>query len=75
MELYTRLLYLEGIVGSGAGDIAGNPDFPPTSQDIAVHDLLRQRLQRALHDLQQVLSVDVPGFTAATGVGLVVGSE
>ena len=75
MELYTRLLYLEGIVGSGAGDIAGNPDFPPTAQDIAVHDLLRQRLQRALHDLQQVLSVDVPGFAAATGVGLVVGNE
>ncbi|MGH7634145.1 MAG: hypothetical protein ACRENC_10480, partial [Gemmatimonadaceae bacterium] len=74
MELYTRLLYLEGIVGSGAGDIAGNPDFPPTTQDIAVHDLLRQRLQRALQALQEVMSVDVSGFAKETGVGLVVGS-
>ncbi|HWG52491.1 MAG TPA: hypothetical protein VN677_04245, partial [Gemmatimonadaceae bacterium] len=71
MELYTRLLYLEGIVGSGAGDIAGNPDFPPTTQDIAVHDLLRQRLQRAMQALQEVMSVDVPGFTKEMGVGIV----
>jgi len=65
MRLYLRLLYLEGSVGSGAGDVAGDPDFAPTASDLAVHDELAARLREVLGRVHAVMTQDVPAFNTA----------
>jgi hypothetical protein len=67
MHLYSRLLWLAGDVGSGAGDVAGNPGFPPTSQELQVHAALEQELEKALADWRGVMERDVPAFNRAVG--------
>ncbi len=68
MQVYEKLLFLEGQVGSGAGDVAGNPDYPPTAGEVEVHRILTQRLDAILADLHAVLARDVPEFNKAAGV-------
>jgi hypothetical protein len=65
MRLYLRLLYLAGSVGSGAGDVAGDPDFAPTAADVAVHDELAARLRTVLDRAHIVMTQDVPAFNTA----------
>src|SRR6185437_9311817 len=65
MRLYLRLLYLEGSVGSGAGDVAGDPDFAPNAPEIAVHDDLASRLRTVLDQVRTVMDTDVPAFNTA----------
>ncbi len=65
MRLYLRLLFLAGSVGSGAGDVAGDPDFAPTAADVAVHDELAARLRTVLERMHGVMTQDVPAFNNA----------
>jgi hypothetical protein len=53
------------MVGSGAGDVAGNPDFPPTAAEVEVNDALRRRLADALAELRAVLEHDLPALDRA----------
>src|SRR5262249_57622108 len=39
LELYLKLLWLQAEVGSGAADVSGNADFPPTQPELEVYDL------------------------------------
>ncbi|HEU4642516.1 MAG TPA: hypothetical protein VFS44_08685 [Gemmatimonadaceae bacterium] len=65
MQLYVKLLFLEGMVGSGAGDVAGNPDFPPTAAEVEVNDALKRRLADALAALRTVMERDLPALNRA----------
>ena len=65
MKLYSKLLWLYGEAGSGVGDVSGDPDFPPTSQELAVAALLHGRLERALSGYQVVLTRDIPAYNQA----------
>ena len=49
-----RLGYLAGTVAVA--------DFPPTDQQRAVHQILKQRLQQAQQDLDAILQTDLPAF-------------
>ncbi len=57
MKLYSKLSIL-------AGDIGGSADFPPTTQQIKVHELLKKRLAGAQTELEQLLGNDLPAFNS-----------
>ena len=58
MQLYGRLAALQS-------DLAENSaDFAPTTQQVAVHDLLAQRLADATTRFADVMTKGVPAFTA-----------
>lgn len=62
MKLYLKYLWLYGALGSGVGDTVGDPDFPPTDQEVEVYALLHKRLENTLGQYRQVLTTDVPAF-------------
>jgi hypothetical protein len=55
MKLYSKLSIL-------AGDIGGSADFPPTQQQLEVHELLKKRLANAQNELDQLLGQELPQF-------------
>jgi hypothetical protein len=55
MKIYSKLSIL-------AGDIGGSADFPPTAQQIEVHELLKKRLAGAQNELDQLLGNGLPAF-------------
>ncbi len=65
MKLYSKLIWLYGEAGSGVGDVAGNPDFPPTTQEIAVAARLHRQLETALAGYHTVLARDIPAYNQA----------
>lgn len=75
MKLYLKYLWLYGALGDGVGDTVGDPDFPPTDQEVQVYQLLHQRLEDVLTQYRQVLRKDVPAFNEelkAKGLGNVI---
>ncbi len=62
MKLYQRFLWLAGEVGSGAGDVSGNPDFPPTDQEKEVLALLEENLKKVHRQYEELMQKTVPGF-------------
>ena len=56
-ELLQKFNYLFGEMDSGA-------DFPPTTQQAAVQQLLKQEGEQAQQELQQFVSKDLAGFNA-----------
>ena len=62
LKLYLKLVWLAGEVGDGAGDVAGNPDFPPTNQEVEVYGILKQRLEKAQGEYRELMEKTVPAF-------------
>jgi len=62
MKLYLKLLWLAGEVGDGAGDVAGNPDFAPTSQETEVFGILHQRVESAQSQYRELMEKTIPAF-------------
>ena len=62
MKLYLRFVWFAGEIGSGAGDVAGDPDYPPTSQDLAVYKLLTNRLNKTKTEFNSFMNNDVTQF-------------
>lgn len=54
-KLYSKLAIL-------AGDVGGSADFPPTDQEIEVHELLKKKLARAEKELADLLKKDLSIF-------------
>jgi len=54
-KLYSQLALL-------AGDIAGSADFPPTDQQIEVHEELKKELADAEAELSELLDKDIAAF-------------
>lgn len=54
-KLYSQLAIL-------AGDIAGSADFPPTDQQIEVHEELKKELAAAERELKELIDKDLAAF-------------
>ena len=64
-KVYTRLLWLSGEVGSGAGDVAGGADYRPTAQAMATLGNIETDLATARASYSNLLHRDVPAFNSA----------
>jgi len=61
-RVYMNLVWLSGEVGSGAGDVAGGADFPPTDASRAELAGIEQKLAAARAAFATVVREDVPAF-------------
>jgi photosystem II stability/assembly factor-like uncharacterized protein len=64
-KVYMNLIWLNGAVGTGAGDEAGGADYRPTDAQVAVLDEIEKALARARADFTRVLEREVPAFNKA----------
>jgi hypothetical protein len=70
-KVYQNLIWLNGVVNSGAGDVAGGADERPTDASVAVLDGLSKALNAAKAAYQTAIDRDLPAFNrAAPGLGL-----
>ena len=70
-KVYQNLIWLNGVVNSGAGDVAGGADNRPTDASIGVLDGLSKELNAAKAAYREVLDRDVAAYNrAAAGRGL-----
>jgi photosystem II stability/assembly factor-like uncharacterized protein len=65
LELYLKLLWLQAEVGSGAADVSGNADFPPTQPELEVYDLLSKTLAESRRQFDELYAKTVPAFNEA----------
>ena len=61
-KLYLHLIWLNGEVGTGAGDVDGNPGYPTTDASIAVFHELQGKLAKATADYHALLEKELPAF-------------
>ncbi len=61
-KVYSNLIWLNGAVGTGAGDEAGGADYQPTDTQRVVLDNIEKDLAAAKSDYQHVMSADVANF-------------
>jgi photosystem II stability/assembly factor-like uncharacterized protein len=61
-KIYLNLIWLNGEVGSGAGDVAGGADFAPTDTDITILQMIEKDLAAAETDYHSVVENDLPAF-------------
>jgi photosystem II stability/assembly factor-like uncharacterized protein len=70
-KVYQNLIWLNGVVNSGAGDVAGGADERPTDASVGVLDGLSKELNAAKAAYREVLDRDVAAYNrAAAGRGL-----
>ncbi|MGE5246200.1 MAG: WD40/YVTN/BNR-like repeat-containing protein [Betaproteobacteria bacterium] len=70
-KIYMNLIWLNGEIGTGAGDVAGGADYKPTAASLEVLDGIEKDLAAAKDAFDRVVNVDVPAFnTQARGAGL-----
>ena len=61
-KLYLNLIWLNGEVGTGAGDVAGGADFRPTEASLGVLEMLETELAKAQADYRNLMEKEVPAF-------------
>ena len=66
-RVYMNLIWLNGEVGPGAGDVAGGADFPPTDTSVSVLETVEKDLNAAKSDYKTLMERDVPAFNRAIG--------
>src|SRR5205823_906949 len=66
-RIYMNLIWLNGEVGPGAGDVAGGADFPPTDTSVAMLETIEKDLNGAKADYKVLLERDIPAFNRAIG--------
>ncbi len=66
-RVYMNLIWLNGEVGPGAGDVSGGADFPPTDTSVNVMESIEKDLNAAKADYKNVMDRDVPAFNRAIG--------
>jgi hypothetical protein len=66
-RVYMNLIWLNGEVGPGAGDVAGGADFPPTDTSIGLVETIEKDLNAAKAEYKILLERDVPAFNRAVG--------
>jgi len=64
-RVYMNLIWLNGEVGPGAGDVAGGADFPPTDTSVGVLETIEKDLNAAKTEYKTVMERDVPAFNHA----------
>jgi photosystem II stability/assembly factor-like uncharacterized protein len=76
-KVYMNLIWLNGEVGPGAGDVAGGDDFPPTDTSVAVLETIEKDLDAAKAEYQNLMTKELPAFNrtiAGRGVIVTAGS-
>jgi hypothetical protein len=66
-RVYMNLIWLNGEVGPGAGDVAGGADFAPTDTSVSVLETIEKDLNAAKSDYKTLMERDVPAFNRAIG--------
>lgn len=61
-KLYLHLIWLNGEVGTGGGDVDGNPGYPPTDASVQALQVLDQRLANAKAQYHQLMQNELPQF-------------
>src|SRR5207247_1336855 len=61
-KVYQNLIWLNGVVNSGAGDVAGGADERPTDAAVGVLDGLNKELNAATGEYRMAIDRDVPAF-------------
>ena len=61
-KVYSNLIWLNGAVGTGAGDEAGGADYRPTDTQVTVLELIEKDLGAARNEYQGLVQSDVPAF-------------
>jgi photosystem II stability/assembly factor-like uncharacterized protein len=77
-KVYLNLIWLNGEVGTGAGDVAGGADWRPTDSDMAVLASIEKDLGTAKAGYRQVLDKDLTAFNrslAQHGVTPIVAAQ
>ncbi|MEO5762608.1 MAG: sialidase [Vicinamibacteria bacterium] len=66
-RVYMNLIWLNGEVGPGAGDVAGGADFRPTDTSIALLAELEGQLGKSKAEYEDMLAKDVAAFNQMMG--------
>jgi hypothetical protein len=61
-KVYSNLIWLNGAVGTGAGDEAGGADYRPTDTQVAVLETIEKDLDAARTEYQALLKTVVPAM-------------
>jgi photosystem II stability/assembly factor-like uncharacterized protein len=61
-KVYFNLLWLNGEVGPGAGDVAGGEDFAPTDTSRNLLDMIEKDLTAAAADYKALMEKELPAF-------------
>jgi hypothetical protein len=61
-KIYLQLIWLNGEVGTGAGDVAGGVDSPPTDTAAAVLQTIEKDLAEAQSGYQNLIEKEIPTF-------------
>jgi len=64
-KIYYNLLWLNGEIGSGAGDVAGGTDFRPTDTEVTLSHQYEEALSKAEGDYHSLMTKDLPAFNHA----------
>ncbi len=76
-KIYMNLIWLNGAVGTGAGDEAGGADNRPTDAQVRVLEMLEQQLAKAKADFTRLVDQEVPAFNRAMarkGISITTGT-
>jgi photosystem II stability/assembly factor-like uncharacterized protein len=60
--LYLDLIWLNGELGTGAGDVSGDPGYPATDASVQVLQLLDGKLDAAKAEYHALMQQDLPQF-------------
>jgi photosystem II stability/assembly factor-like uncharacterized protein len=61
-KLFLHLVWLNGEIGTGGGDVDGNPGYPPTDASVQVLKVLDGRLATAKADYRNLMQKELPQF-------------
>jgi photosystem II stability/assembly factor-like uncharacterized protein len=61
-KLYLSLVWLNGEVGTGGGDVDGNPGYAPTDASVEVFNMLSKRLAAAKAQYRDLMEKELPQF-------------
>ncbi len=61
-KVYFNLIWLNGEVGTGAGDVAGGADYGPTDTARSLLDMVEKDLAAAKAEYRTLMDKDVPAF-------------
>jgi hypothetical protein len=64
-HLYQNLIWLNGVIGFGAGDVAGGAEYKPTAAAMTWLGDLEKELARARAGVEKLDSTDLPAFNKA----------
>ena len=64
-KIYYNLLWLDGEIGPGAGDVAGGEDFAPTDTSIALLNEIEQELTGVQAEYKELVDQHLPAFNRA----------